>query len=249
MINLLPPNRRLNIRLARSNTILRRYLELGVASLLLLVGAFFVTASFFNAQKNSIQKQLEVDKGKVEELAPIHAEAESLSLTVKTISALMAYNVQFSDLLVRIGGIMPDGSVLTGLQFSIENIDSPLVVTAEVDDEKKAAVLRNNLAASELFSRSEIKSIVKKEESTTSTATAPTTMQSNQQPSAQLPQTPATTDQTSNTTSTLVPSTSLTQPQQTTPVPATPEQTSPYKYTATINVYFKPEVLQKGVTP
>lgn len=242
MINLLPPKRRLNIQLARSNTIFRRYLQLGVASLILLVAAFFVTLAFFTAQKNSTKQQLDIDKKKVEQLAPIHAEAEGLAATVNTISALTAYNVQFSDLLVQIGGIMPPGSVLTGLQFSIENIDSPLVVTAEVDNERKAAVLRNNLAASALFSRSEIKSIIKKDEPTTTTQPA-----QQQQPSSLLPQTPATENQTQPaTTSTLVPSTPLSPTPQTT---TTTQPESPYKYTTTINVYFKPEVLQKGIKP
>lgn len=225
MINLLPPKRRVNIQLARSNTILRRYLQLGIISLVILVGAVFVTAYFFTMQKENTQQQLEIDKKKVEELSPVHDEAKELAATVNTIAALMAYNIQFSDLLVQIGGIMPPGSVLTGLQFSIEDTDSPLIVTAEVDTEEKAAILRNNLAASPLFARAEIKSITKKE---APEAVAPTT----QQPAPTLlPQSPQT-DSTPPAT-----------PATPTPAPVTPP--SPYQFTTTINVYFKPEVLQQ----
>lgn len=225
MINLLPPKRRLNIRLARSNTILRRYLELGVVSILLLVAAFLVTNSFFVAQKKNTEQQLQIDKEKVAELEPIHSEAEELAATVNTIAALMAYNIQFSDLLVQIGSIMPTGSVLTGLQFSIEDTDAPLVVTAEVDTEEKAAILRNNLAGSSLFSRAEIKSIAKKEQ--------PEATQSTTQPATLLPQAPSTTTQDATTT--------------TPTVSAVPP--SPYKFTTTINTYFNPDVIQKEKRP
>lgn len=92
---------------------------------------------------------------------------------------------------------MPSGSALSGLQFSIEDIKAPLVVSAQVDSEEKAAVLRNNLAASAPFSKAEIISIVAIEDK----------------------EVPAV------STDPAVPSTS------------TPQ--SPYKYTATINTYFK----------
>jgi hypothetical protein len=141
----------MNIQFARSNTVLRRYLELGIVGIVIMTAAVVATSYYFTVQKNNTEQQLEVDKQKVAELEPIHEEAEELATTVNTIAALMAYNIKFSDLLVQIGGIMPDGSVLTGLQFSIEDTNAPLVVTAEVDSEDKAAILRNNLAASELF--------------------------------------------------------------------------------------------------
>lgn len=215
------------MRLARSNTILRRYLQLGIVSAVILSGAVFATTYFFTAQKNNTAQQLAVDKKKVEELAPIHEEAEQLAATVNTIAALMAHNIQFSDLLLQIGGVMPGGSVLTGLQFSIEDTNAPLVVTAEVDTEEKAAILRNNLAVSALFSRAEIKSITKKEmpETTTPTAPAATT-----QP-AVLPQSPQ--------------SSEPTEPQTNTPATPRTPSASPYKFTTTINAYFKPEVLQQ----
>lgn len=220
MINLLPPNRRVAIKMARNNTVLRRYLQLGILSAGILTAAYFATNHFFMVQKNSAEQQLKIDQERTAALAPVHEQAESLAATVNTIAGLMMYDIKFSDLLVQIGSIMPDGAVLTGLQFSVENIESPLVVTAEIDTEEKAAVLRNNLAASSLFDQAEIKSIVKKEETTES---APSGTQSALVPSLPLPQSPS--------------------GEPTAPIePATP--VSPYRFSTIINAYFTQEEIR-----
>lgn len=159
MINLLPPTRLANLKVARSNTILRRYVELTLMSIALLALATIFGYYFLNSQRTDTQKTVEVNQSKVAELQPVQKQAEQLSGTINTVTGLLAHNVKFSDMLKQIGGVMPQGSVLTGLQFSIEDLKSPLVISAQVDTEQKAAVLRNNLAASELFSRADIQSI------------------------------------------------------------------------------------------
>lgn len=171
MINLLPPGRVLNIRLARSNTILRRYVELIIVGSSVLLAAILVARYFFGIQNDNIQHTVDLNNAKIASLEPVQKQAEELSATVNTISGLLSRNVKFSDMLTQIGGIMPPGSVLTGLKFSLEDVEAPLVVSAQVDNEQKAAVLRNNLAASNLFDKAEIKNITKIEEEETSTTT------------------------------------------------------------------------------
>lgn len=169
MINLLPPGRVLNIRLARSNTILRRYIELIIFGALVLLAAILVARYFFGIQNDNIQRTVDLNSAKIADLEPVQKQAEELSATVNTISGLLSRNVKFSDMLAQIGGIMPPGSVLTGLKFSLEDMEAPLVVSAQVDNEQKAAVLRNNLATSSLFDKAEIKNITKIEEETATT--------------------------------------------------------------------------------
>lgn len=218
MINLLPPKRLLEIKIARSNLVLRRYVELTMLSLTFLAATIFVAHHFFTVQQNNIQRTVDLQQQKIAELEPVQKQAEELSATVNTISGLLSRNVKFSDMLTQIGGVMPAGSVLTGLQFSIEDAESPLVVSAQVDNEQKAAILRNNLANSKLFSRADIKSITKIEEkSTTSTQT--------------IAPTPTTTTTTETTTVPVLTPTTPTVPP------------SPYKFTTVINAYFKDGIL------
>lgn len=202
MINLLPPARLTNLRIARSNTVLRRYVELTVLSVLFLMLAVFAAYYLLHVQQVNTQRTVDINQAKIKKLEPIQQQAEQLSLTVNTIAGLMSHNVKFSDTLVQIGKLMPDGSALTGLQFSIEDSKLPLVISAEVDSQQKAAILRNNLAGSAIFSRADIQSIIElKEKDDTSTTT----------PSSD-------TAAPTNTSTTTV---------------------SRYKYTTTINAYFK----------
>lgn len=159
MINLLPPDRLANLRIARSNTILRRYIQLALIGSVVLVAAVVLAYYFLNTQQVNTRHTAEANQQKIAQLEPVQKQAEELSATVNTIAGLFSRNIKFSDMLTQIGGVMPPGSVLTGLQFSIEDLDSPLAISAQVDTEQKAAILRNNLAGSSLFSKAEIQTI------------------------------------------------------------------------------------------
>ena len=164
MINLLPPARLLNMRIARNNVILRRYLELALLSMAIVAIAVIGAYYFLESQQNNSEQTASLARQKAEELAPVQKQAEELSVTINTISGLLSRNMKFSEMLTQIGGVMPSGSVLTGLQFSLQDLKSPLVVSAQVENEERAAVLRNNLANSALFKSAEIKSIIEIEE-------------------------------------------------------------------------------------
>lgn len=195
MINLLPPQKLANIRIARSNTVLRRYIELTLLSLAVIVTAFITANYYMNIQQDNVQRVIETNQKTIKELEPVQKEAVQLSNTVNTIASLLTRDVRFSSLLEQIGGIMPNGSVLTGIQYSTDDLKAPLVISAQVENEQIAAVLLNNINSSDIFASAEIQSINSVEEENSTTTTQ----------------------------------------DQSTP------QTSQYRYTATINAYFKPE--------
>lgn len=174
MINLLPPNMLLDKQIARSNTILRRYVQLMLISML-VIGASVVAASYFlTSQRDSVKETVALNVEKSARLAPIQKQGEELSATVTTISSLFSRNISFSDMLTKIGSVTPSGTVLTGLQFSTEDFESPLIITARIESAERGAVLRNNLASSDLFSRADIQSISQTEGADTSSVpTAP----------------------------------------------------------------------------
>ncbi len=172
MINLLPPQRLANIRIARSNTVLRRYIELLLLALFIIGSALVIADYYMNIQQTNVQKVVDTKQLEITTLTPVQKQAQQLSDTVNTIAGLFSRDVKFSDMLVKIGGLMPQGSVLTGLQFSIEDLKSPLVISAQVDTEAKAAVLLNNLKSSGLFKSADIKSISTITESTSGSSSS-----------------------------------------------------------------------------
>lgn len=168
MINLLPPKDRHAIALAKKNSILRRYIELCLVSALVLLVLLAGSYYYLKQQENNIQQTADLNKQKVAQLEPVQEEAEQLATTMSTISALLARDVSFSNMLRDIGKLMPSGSSLTGLELSSVESDAPLSISAQVENEQTVAILRNNLASSSLFEKAEIKSIVRKGEEETS---------------------------------------------------------------------------------
>lgn len=186
MINLLPPQTRVNMQIARNNTSLRRYIELLVLALLVVVTAYIAGQYFLSSQQNNVQSTIDANERTVKKLAGVQKEAQQLSATINTISGLLSREISFSSMLQQTSALLPQGSVLTGLQFSIEDLKSPLVITAQVDTEAKAAVLLKNLQSSNLFQNTQLVSISQIEEEPTSTPTTPLTTADS------VPATPAT---------------------------------------------------------
>lgn len=163
MINLLPSDRLLERRLAKSNTQLRLYLIIAIAGAFLVIAALFVAEKFLLSHRQDVESQLIINQSKAKELAPVQEDAKKLSLTINTISGLFGDEVRFSDLFTEVGGLTPSGTVLTGLQLSVDSLDAPLTITALTQDESRAIVLRENLEKSDLFKSAEIKSISRNE--------------------------------------------------------------------------------------
>jgi Tfp pilus assembly protein PilN len=173
MINLLPPQKLANIRIARSNTVLRRYIELTLLSLAVILTALVVANYFMNVQQANVQRIIDEDQKTIAELEPVQKEAKQFSATVNTIAGLLTRDVRFSTLLEQIGGVMPNGAVLTGIQYSTDDLTAPLVISAQVENEQIAAVLLNNINASDLFASAEIQSINSVEEESSTPSSNP----------------------------------------------------------------------------
>lgn len=140
---------------------LRRYIELVCIGVIILAAVIVGAYYYLYQQQQNTRTNLELTQQKLTELEPVQTRAEGLSISINTISNLISQDIRFSAMLTQIGGLMPQGTVLTGLKFSIGDKAAPLVISAQVDTEEKAAVLRNNLAQSSLFESANIKSITR----------------------------------------------------------------------------------------
>ena len=161
MINLLPPQDRLEIELSKRNSVLRRYIELSLVGVLIIALLVMGAHYYLKTQEKHMANTAELNKQKAQELSKTQEEAEQLAETINTIGALLARDVRFSNMLRDIGSLVPAGAVLTGLELSSADSKAPLLITAQIDNEQKGPVLRNNLANSKLFEKAEIKSITR----------------------------------------------------------------------------------------
>lgn len=170
MINLLSPQRLVNMKTARTNTVLLLYIRLAILSVLIIGVIIAGSYYFLDLQHKRATETVELDKERVAELESYHVEAQQLSSTVNAIAAVMSEEFIFSDMLKHIGTLMPRGAALTGLELSAENLEAPLVVRAQIDTEQRAIVLLNNLEQSDMFERAQVRTIqmIEDEEETSS---------------------------------------------------------------------------------
>lgn len=159
MINLLPPKQRLEIRTAKQNSLLRRYLELSIVGVMVLTLLIIGSHYYLSMQERNSKKTVELNQDKIKELQSIEADAEDLSTTLQLIATIISGDVKFSTMLTEIGSLMPPKSVLTGLELTNIDEKTPLLITAAIDQEEKAAILKNNLETSSLFERAYVRRI------------------------------------------------------------------------------------------
>ncbi len=162
MINLLPPETKVAVKFARLNVTLIQYCILVVIVSVAVIGVLLFGLVVINTRESRLQASITDDRTQAQKLEPVNTKAKELSTTINTISGLLKREIKFSVLLDDIGSIMPTGTVLTGLTLSDQR-DQPLTLDALVVDEESAAVLRENLAESELFQSADIVNITRSE--------------------------------------------------------------------------------------
>lgn len=155
MINLLPPEIKQSVRYARLNVILIQYAVVALFAVFVVLSLMMFGQASLNTTKSELEELIEVDQVKISELAQVNAEAQQLSDTVDTISALLDDEVKFSILFQEIGSVIPPGVVVSGLTLSKESTE-PISLSIRADSAEKAGVLQENILESELFLSADI---------------------------------------------------------------------------------------------
>jgi hypothetical protein len=146
MINLLPPERAVQIRYGRSNTGLRRRLFGAGAAIAGLAIIIISGTVYISQQSKDLQSNIAADKQQLtaENLTGIQADAKGISSDVRLINQVLGREIRFSDLMSAIGKVMPSGTILSGL--TLTNINSAIDVSANALDYTSAAQIAINLS-------------------------------------------------------------------------------------------------------
>ena len=158
MINLVPPQYKTAIHYARLNVSVVQYVIVALSAAALLGTVLFTATSLINNEKTNLEKQISQREDQVAALEPFHNEAVALSTKINTVSTILTKEVKFSEYIPTVAAALPEGAVLTGLSLTDELAES-LAIDALVVNEQSAAVLQENLAASNLFTGADIISL------------------------------------------------------------------------------------------
>lgn len=184
MINLLPPETKLEITYGRRNSVLVRW----VSALLIVIIAVAATSAFgiFYIHQN-VKNQEKVASIAKERMASQNVEKtkndlETLSNNVKTIVQILNKQLLFSKMLTTIGGVLPKGTALNDITLSSTDAALDLNIGASDRTAATQAFVNINDPKNGFFDKADLISIVCSDASDKKypcTATARVTLKTN----------------------------------------------------------------------
>lgn len=158
MINLLPPQVKLDYRYARRN---RHVFKWVMVLLFGILGAVLITAVGFvylYQLSSSYGRQLETSKEQLRQqnLEQVNTQVKDMSNNLTLAVQVLSKQILFSELLKKLGALLPSNTVLSGL--SVSQAQGALDITAKAKDYASATQIQVNLSAKDngLFSKVDI---------------------------------------------------------------------------------------------
>ena len=161
MINLLPDYIKKEIVFGRRNRVLSHWI---VVVFLVIVGVGVMTGAgeiLINQNINSTQIDAKITQARIssQNLAATQADIKSLSNNFKTVTQILSKQLLFSRLFVKIGGIIPNGVILSGVTITNTNSALDLNIAAISRQAANQAFININDPANGLFAKADLISI------------------------------------------------------------------------------------------
>lgn len=158
MINLLSNGRKDDIRAARSNVILLRYIGIVVLAIAFIVGIFYVSYTILTTTMKSNETILTSNDLKADVYSGTKKEVDALSAKLSEAKSILNQEVRYSQLLPKLGQIMPSGTILGPLKLDNTSfVGTPVDIIAYAKTANEATALQSQFRSSPLFSQVVIK--------------------------------------------------------------------------------------------
>ena len=144
MINLLPRDQQREIRAARTNTLLLRYLILLISAVVFLLGALGVTYFSLTASARQADSIREQNERAAVEYQETQIAATALRSELSSAKSLFESEIRYSKVLLRLSALLPEGSSIDS--FSVDNttFSQPISLSVRVSGEQQARELEQN---------------------------------------------------------------------------------------------------------
>lgn len=160
MINLLAYDRKAELRAARANVILLRYIGIILLAFLFISGSLFLSRTLLEATMQNAEKLISANDTKASVYAETKEQVDSLGKQLSQASTLLNQEVKYSSLLPSIAQLMPEGTVLGEVTLTTVNSSTgtPVEVKAYAKSLTEASALQRQFQSSALFSRVNLQS-------------------------------------------------------------------------------------------
>lgn len=160
MINLLPATSKQQLRAARANVVLINYLILLGFAVVFLVAACFVSYLFLVDTKTTAEKIIKNNQSITSTKSSSVDNSNLMNIEFANAKNIISQQVSYSDIIMNIGGVLPEGVVIDSLSLNNNTISSPVTVKAHATSYDDTAILKTNFQNSAQFSNFSIKSQV-----------------------------------------------------------------------------------------
>jgi len=158
MINLLSDERKDDIRAARANVIILRYMAIILLALIFISGALYVSYSLLQVTMKSNKEIIASNDVKADIYSETRQEVDTLSAKLNDAKTILNQEVRYSQVLVQIGQLMPAGTVLDEMTLTTASFNgAPVELTAYAKSTTEVSALQSQFQSSPLFSQVTLK--------------------------------------------------------------------------------------------
>jgi Tfp pilus assembly protein PilN len=161
MINLLPPKVKENHLYGRRNVALLSYSATLLATAMLTAGIMYGSLQFIGSDESDLTEEIKSAQTDITALEAQIKPIESVATRLETAKKIADQSVSFSELIPKIGAVLPNGVVLNALSLTGGATD-PLQLDVDMTNANLAAVMIRNLVESDLFEAADIASLTPK---------------------------------------------------------------------------------------
>ena len=155
MINLLPPELKERRRFGRKNVALFGYSIALIATGITTAGIMIAGIQFIATDEPEMRGSLTNVQNEILALESDIATIETVADRLNTAKAIDNSSVKFSELIPKIGAVLPDGVVLNALSLS-GGVTDPLQLDVNLLSADLAPIMIRNLVESDLFEAADI---------------------------------------------------------------------------------------------
>ncbi len=158
MINLLPTDSKSEIRAARTNVILLRYIGIIVIAIAFLMGVLYVSYTILQQTMTTAEGRIATNDTKADVYSATKQEVDALSAKLSDTKAILDQEVSYATILTSIGQAMPAETILDSLTLDDTSINSgaPITLTAYAKNESSAPLIQQQLRGLPIFASVEL---------------------------------------------------------------------------------------------
>lgn len=148
MINLIPPEKRKELRAMRHNTILVRYALISIAFFAVTIFIHFGTYLLLRQAEITNTSQSESHLKKAVEYEGVYREAQEYTQNLAATKALFDSSVPYPEALSNLAKTLPSGVIIDTVNLEAGVIDQPGTLTAHATSYESAVALKDAFANS-----------------------------------------------------------------------------------------------------